>query len=312
MPSEPWVERETSWHNYYLRSSLTYDSFFREKILSQGHVYQYLMGFQGAARDPLQHTLPFVFSDPAIVKGYYSLHAEGNSARIGSLPYAMVGSGVPMPAIFHPSDQEMWLLWAASEYVLATARQEFSRRENSAVSSRNLQSGRSDHSRMLQRTYGTGEGIGVGQHGLMRLSNGDWNDEVVVMRGSADTFEGIRKVGESVLNAAMASYVLDHYARMLNYWATEGRGSVESQSRGAARSGPAAGRGNGSARLAGTAARLAGRRSHVAGTSALGDHRRSRHAGAAQNFDDVDGRIGARSFADRRDGAEQGRPHHAQ
>ena len=26
------------------------------------------MGFQGAARDPLQHALPFLFSDPDLVK----------------------------------------------------------------------------------------------------------------------------------------------------------------------------------------------------------------------------------------------------
>jgi hypothetical protein len=37
-------------------------------ILSQGAIYQYVMGFQGAARDPLQHSLPFLFSDPGIVK----------------------------------------------------------------------------------------------------------------------------------------------------------------------------------------------------------------------------------------------------
>ena len=61
IPAEPWAERETSWHNYYLRSNLTYDSFFREHILSQGHVYQYIMGFQGAARDPLQHALAIRF-----------------------------------------------------------------------------------------------------------------------------------------------------------------------------------------------------------------------------------------------------------
>ncbi len=138
VPSEPWVERETSWHNYYLRSSLTYDSFFREKILSQGHVYQYLMGFQGAARDPLQHTLPFVFSNPAIVKGIIRYTLKEIQPD-GSLPYALVGSGVPMPAIFHPSDQEMWLLWAASEYVLATRDKNFLDEKIPTVSARNLQ-----------------------------------------------------------------------------------------------------------------------------------------------------------------------------
>ena len=80
VPGDPWVERETSWHNYYLRSNLTYDSFFREHILSQGHVYQYIMGFQGAARDPLQHALPFIFSNPEDCSRGHALHAEGNPA----------------------------------------------------------------------------------------------------------------------------------------------------------------------------------------------------------------------------------------
>jgi Glycosyl hydrolase 36 superfamily, catalytic domain len=217
VPAEPWVERETSWHNYYLRSALTYDTFFREPILSQGHVYQYLMGFQGAARDPLQHTLPFVFSNPAIVKGVIRYTLKEIQPD-GTLPYAIVGSGVPMPAIFHPSDQEMWLLWAASEYVLATRDRKFLDEKIPMYPRQTTSSADPTIRELLQRTFmHLTQDIGVGQHGLMRLSNGDWNDEVVVMRGSSSSFEGIRKVGESVLNAAMASYVLDYYARMLAY-----------------------------------------------------------------------------------------------
>ena len=77
--AEPWVKRETAWHYYYLRSSLTYDDFFGEHILSQGGIYQYSMGFQGAARDPLQHALPFLFSDPRHRQGDSALHAERSS-----------------------------------------------------------------------------------------------------------------------------------------------------------------------------------------------------------------------------------------
>jgi hypothetical protein len=217
VPAEPWVEREMSWHHYYLRSAMTYDSFFREPILSQGHVYQYLMGFQGAARDPLQHCLPFVFSNPAIIKGVIRYTLKEIQPD-GNLPYAIVGSGAPMPAIFHPSDQEMWLLWAASEYVLATRDKNFLDEKIPIYPRETSSSGDPTIREMLQKTFKHfTQDIGVGQHGLMRLSNGDWNDEVVVMRGSADSFEGIRKVGESVLNAAMASYVLDHYARLLAY-----------------------------------------------------------------------------------------------
>jgi glycosyl hydrolase family 36 len=217
VPAEPWVERETSWHNYYLRSSLTHDSFFREAILSQGHVYQYLMGFQGATRDPLQHALPFVFGNPAILKGVIRYTLKEIQPD-GTLPYAIVGSGVPMPAIFHPSDSEMWLLWAASEYVLATRDKNFLEEKIPLYPRQTPSAADPTIRELLQRTFThLVQDIGVGQHGLMRLSNGDWNDEVVVMRGSTGSFEGIRKVGESVLNAAMAAYVLDYYGEMLAY-----------------------------------------------------------------------------------------------
>ncbi len=66
--SEPWVERETAWSSYYLRSGISYDSFFREHVISQGSSVQYIAGIQGAARDPLQHVLPFIFTDPRIVR----------------------------------------------------------------------------------------------------------------------------------------------------------------------------------------------------------------------------------------------------
>ncbi len=118
------MERETSWHNYYLRSNLTYDSFFREHILSQGHVYQYIIGFQGAGRDPLQHALPFVFSNPEVVRGIIRYTLKEIQPD-GSIPYGIVGSSIPMPVVFHPSDQQMWLLWLASEYVLATRDKKF-------------------------------------------------------------------------------------------------------------------------------------------------------------------------------------------
>jgi len=219
-PAEPWAERETSWHNYYLRSNLTYDSFFREHILSQGHVYQYIIGFQGAARDPLQHALPFIFSNPEIVRAVIRYTLKEIEAD-GSIPYGIVGSGVPMPAIFHPSDQEMWLLWSASEYVLATRDRNFLD-EKIPIYPRQVASSTDPTVRdLLQRSYiHLTQDIGVGKHGLMRLSNGDWNDEVVVFRSAtaSEVSSGeVRQQAESVLNAAMASYVLDYYARMLAY-----------------------------------------------------------------------------------------------
>jgi len=216
VPSEPWVEREISWHNYYLRSSLTWDSFFREHIISQGHVYQYVMGFQGAARDPLQHTLPFVFSDPGIVKGIIRYTLKEIQPD-GSIPYALVGSGMPMPSAFDPGDQEMWLLWAASEYVLATRDKKFLDERVTPYMHREPAPSDPTVRDLLARafTHLVTE-IGAGRHGLMRLAMGDWNDGIVVGRVPEKYAHEVHQQAESVLNAAMASYVLDYYGRMLN------------------------------------------------------------------------------------------------
>ncbi len=68
----------------------------------------------------------------------------------------------------------------------------------------------------------------------MRLSNGDWNDDIVVGHVPEALAEEVRQQGESVLNAAMACYVLDYYARLLSYVgdakaADEARAKAEAQ-----------------------------------------------------------------------------------
>lgn len=217
VPSEPWVEREVSWHNYYLRSAMTWDSFFRERIISQGHVYQYIFGFQGAARDPLQHVLPFVFSDPEVIKSVIRYTLKEIQPD-GSIPYGLVGGGMPMPSSFDPGDQEMWLLWAASEYVLANRDRKFLDEKIVPYMHREASPSDSTVRELLAGAFRhLTEGIGTGKHGLLRLAMGDWNDGIVAGRVPKEHVQEVHEQGESVLNAAMASYVLDFYGRMLAY-----------------------------------------------------------------------------------------------
>ena len=217
VPGEPWVERELTWHNYYLRSASTYDSFFREHILSQGHVYQYIMGFQGAARDPLQHAMPFLFSHPERVKEIlrYTLKEVQPD---GTIPYGIVGQGMIMPVIFRPSDLELWLLWLASEYVLATRDSGFLEEALPTYPLYGPTAGKETARNLLHRCFRHLVDVtGTGEHGLLRLSNGDWNDTVVVGHVPPAQYDEVHRVAESMLNAAMATYVLDLYARMLTY-----------------------------------------------------------------------------------------------
>ncbi len=215
--AHPWIERETQWDSYYLRSGLTCDSFFREHILSQGAGYQYLAGLQGAARDPLQHALPFVFSDPIIVKEILRYTLKEIQPD-GSIPYGIVGAGVPMPCVYRPGDLQLWLLWLASEYVLGTRDADFLRERIPLFPRPELQADDPTVLDLLHRSFNyLTSVIGVGGHGLLRLLNGDWNDSIVYTHLTPEQSSRVLKEGESVLNAAMATYVFDYYAQLLEF-----------------------------------------------------------------------------------------------
>jgi hypothetical protein len=217
LQDEKWVDRELQWHNYYLRSNLTFDSFFKEHILSQGHVYQYLIGFQGAARDPLQHALPFVYTNPEIVKTVLRYTFKTVTPN-GEIPYGIAGCGMYMPAPFRPSDQELWLLWLTSEYVLAARDLAFLDEEISTYPVYGSKAGRARVKDVLSKCYlHFVESTGIGKHGLQRLSNGDWNDNMVVGYVTEEHREVVEEQGESVLNAAMATYVLDLFSELLHF-----------------------------------------------------------------------------------------------
>ena len=214
---EAWVNREVFWHFYYLRGAMTYDSYFKEHILSQGHVYQYIIGFQGAARDPLQHALPFIYTTPDIVKNVirYTLKT---TFKNGEIPYGITGSGQLIPLPIKPSDQEMWLLWLTSEYILATRDTDFLDEEISTYPVYGPKAQTVTIREILTRCYWHFvKGTGIGRHNLQKLSNGDWNDGVILGTIPPEKRAMIQKEAESVLNAAMASYTLKLYAEMLTF-----------------------------------------------------------------------------------------------
>jgi len=216
-PDRPWIKREVTWNYYYLRSSLTYDSFFGEHILNQSGIYQYVMGFQGAARDPLQHALPFLFSDPQIVKAVLRYTLKEVRAD-GSIPYGIVGHGAVMPTTNdNASDLPLWLLWAASEYVLATRDVEFLDERIPTWPLYGPTAATESVRNLLARCFRhLTVDVGAGEHGVMRMLNDDWNDALVIFWGQRALKECVEK-GESVLNSAMAAWVFDYYARLLAY-----------------------------------------------------------------------------------------------
>lgn len=211
---EPWISREALWNSMYLRQSLSYDSYFNEHILSQGGYYQYIWGFQGAVRDPLQHCLPFIFTESKYTKEVirYTLKQILPDGRI---PWAVTGYGMEYSGGFTASDQELYIIWVTCEYVLGTKDYAFL-------------------DEVIEPVYKTGKAktvlvylkqclhhfineIGFGKHGLVRICSGDWSDSILRENIPEEAREEAVRTAESGFNTAMCIYTMDMFAKLMHH-----------------------------------------------------------------------------------------------
>src|SRR5437899_2992928 len=82
-----WLARELQWDAYTVRSGSTYEDCAGAHIISQGGYYQYYFGENEAYRDPLQHMLPMIWSDPALARDVIKYSAEEQPNGLGMVPY---------------------------------------------------------------------------------------------------------------------------------------------------------------------------------------------------------------------------------
>jgi hypothetical protein len=117
--SRPWIGRELQWDAYTLRSGATYEDCAGRHVISQGGYYQYDLGFQGAFRDPLQHMLPLIYADRRLARDVLVYSAQEQPSSLGLIPYALL-SGCKRFDLGSSNDLDLWLLWSAAEYGLAS------------------------------------------------------------------------------------------------------------------------------------------------------------------------------------------------
>jgi hypothetical protein len=243
-PAHPEVGREVSWNAGYLRQALTRYDFFNESMLDQGSQYRYAAGFEGAARDPLQHALPLVLMAPERAASVLRMAlsqlvpkaAWGPPKPAGpysptddawNTPYALYGSGRVDNIVFGvqlsgASDLELYLLLLASEYVLASKDVSFlSQRITYRFKADRAPPGQPDRSvlQVLADAYAyLTNHTGTGQHGLLRVQSGDWNDGFSGLAGCGSNKACQHEVqleAESVMNSAMATFILSKFAQVL-------------------------------------------------------------------------------------------------
>ncbi|WP_173135208.1 GH36-type glycosyl hydrolase domain-containing protein [Kibdelosporangium persicum] len=204
----PEAEIEIPWHAAMVTGAACVDGVLGGHTLDQGSAYSFRHGFNGAARDPLQHALPLVYCEPDLALSVLRNTCAWGSPD-GDLPYALDGRKQPWTRLFRPSDQNLWALWLAAEYASATGDLDAFDQvvPYHPVHGADPVPLRENLRRQFRFFV---DHIGLGEHGHVRILNADWNDLAIVESG-VDR-EWMVEHGESVLNSAMAAWVLPVYA----------------------------------------------------------------------------------------------------
>lgn len=206
----PEAAAEIPWHAAMLTGAACADGVLGGHTLDQGSAYSFRHGFNGAARDPLQHALPLVYFEPDLALSVLRNTCAWGGPD-GDLPYALDGRKQPWTRRFRPSDQNLWALWLAAEYVLATG--DLAALDQPVPYHPVHRAGPVPLREHLRRQFRFFvDEVGLGEHGHVRILNADWNDLAIVESGVDK--EWMVEHGESVLNSAMAAWVLPVYARI--------------------------------------------------------------------------------------------------
>lgn len=204
----PEAAQEIPWHVAALTGGSSVDHVIGGHTLNQASTYSFEIGFNAAARDPLQHALPLVYTEPALALSVLR-NTSAWATPDGDLPYSLEGAKQPFVAAFRPSDSNLWALWLASEYAAATgdlaafdAPLDYHPRYG--VGAEPLR----EHLRRQFRFFV--DFVGRGERNHVRILNADWNDLAIDESGVER--ELMIERGSSVLNSAMASWVLAVFA----------------------------------------------------------------------------------------------------
>ncbi|MBK9751250.1 MAG: hypothetical protein IPO91_31395 [Chloroflexi bacterium] len=224
------LTREMAWHSYYLTSATVYNDYYQTYLTPQGSAYLFIHGADGAPRDQALFTLPLSYIRPDLARANLRLIMALTDHQTGAIPYSFAGYGFHSNAFIHdmPSDLDLFFLLAMNEYLAATRDFEFLQQEVPFYSGDDtpghppaaLGSTVLDHIRVA--VHHLTQRVGIGQHGLVKIGDGDWSDGVVF--DTCAKFGGVLALGwfsnskangESIPNSQMALYVLPITAALI-------------------------------------------------------------------------------------------------
>ncbi len=209
--------RELVWNNYYFHSSSQYDAYYQRHYIPQAGNYLYDSGLNGASRDFFENimTLTYYRRQSAREMLEFMLRSQKTD---GTFFYSIDGFGKRNRLFYRPSDLGLWFLWALCEYVFAT--RDFGFLESSipyypldkCKYGSVWEHAKKAFSHIVNK-------IGTGRNGHLKIRLSDWNDEMTWLTAADSPLDIVMTVlkGESVLNTAMACFILPMFENLAEY-----------------------------------------------------------------------------------------------
>jgi cellobiose phosphorylase len=196
------VKREQYWNTYVLEASAKYNDYFEETFIPQGMTYDYIWGLNAVARDHLHYSLPANYFNPELSKSIIRFVLKEMNPN-GFFHYNVNGYGYAVPNLWNPSDLQLHVFWAIAEYLEKTNDYSFLKEETAYYPKRINYKASVLEKLRVAFDYLNDE-IGVGSHGLVKMLNADWNDQI----WNEQPITIYYPTAESHYNASMAIVVL--------------------------------------------------------------------------------------------------------
>ena len=222
VPGAKYLHRETAWRTQALLAATVKNDYYGTKYTAQGSAYLYLHGADGVPRDQSLYAMATSYLDPSIAKGTLKQVMSVTDATSGQIAYSFTNVGMTEGAAIHnqPSDIDIYFLLGLSEYLAATGdaavldeQVEFYPKGSASLPPGAGGKTVLDHARAAFTHLR--DAVGLGDHGLVRLADGDWDDGILLTDKSPTAIGNTQRWGESVPNSQMAVVALPLAADIL-------------------------------------------------------------------------------------------------
>jgi cellobiose phosphorylase len=199
------LRREMRWNTAVLEAMATYRDYYDETAVPQGTLYDYVWGVWCVSRDFAQHGLPLCHTNPALAKSILRFIMK-RMLRDGEIKSEDMGFGWVWPGGQGSSDQQLYFFMLISEYLRATKDVSVLTEEVAYYPAERSGKG-TGLDRIREAFLFLREQIGTGDHGLVCMWRGDWNDQFYA-EPDVPRPDQVFWTAESHMNSAMLVSVL--------------------------------------------------------------------------------------------------------